>query len=65
MGNGAGCSRDFDGVTIGKPSSASISVPHDINPSPNDIFVEETDGEVGGPIVYCFRGHFLFDFGGT
>ena len=37
-------------TVIELPSSASVSIPHDISPPPNDFFVEETDGEGGGPV---------------
>ena len=44
MGTGNGCSRDPDGVTIGKPYLASVSVPRESSPLPNEIFVVEADG---------------------
>ena len=65
MGTGARRIRNHDRVTVGKPSSESVSIPRDISPSVNDIFVEETDWEGGGPVVYFSCGNFLLEFGGT
>ena len=54
MGTGNGCSRDPDGVTIGKLFSASVSFRRDSSLFPNDSFMKETGGEGGGPVVYCY-----------
>ena len=65
MGTGTGRSINCDVITIGKPSSESVSIPCDSSPSPNDIYVEETEREGGGPVLYCSFRNFLLDFGVT
>ena len=65
MGAGAICSRNPDRVSIGNSSSASVLVPPDSIPSPNDIVLEETDDYGGGTVVYYFYGNFLLYFVGT
>ena len=51
MSAGVRCIRNRDIVTIGKLSSASILLQPDSSTFLNEMFVEETYGEEGRPVV--------------